>query len=202
MKFSIFKFRFSVLLVLFAITVKAQSESEYASVLANADWGWQSRDGVIYGKATFTDLYGNPQMLSIAKYSSQAMATMLFDKEHSSQGTNGLAAEAHATVAINGSYFNMSNCTSCTGLWMYGSEIATTTSDEFARCNGIVGFKDGEFTLEQYGSSTTASQLATWGKKYDAFVVSGPILRLNGVSQNPYIGGEGFYGPHPRTLLG
>ena len=202
MKLSTIHFRFSILLVFFAIATTAQSVSEYASVLANANWGWQVHDGVYYGKATFTDLYGNPQMLSIAKYSSSTMATMLFDKEHSSQGTNGLAAEAHATVAINGSYFNMSNCTSCTGLWMYGSEIATTTSDEFARCNGIIGFKDGVFTLEQYGSSTTASQMAAWGKKYDAFVVTGPILRLNGTSQNPYIGGEGFYGPHPRTMLG
>ena len=198
----LFNFRLSILLVFFAITATVQSETEYASVLANADWGWQSHDGVYYGKASFDDLYGNPQIVSIAKYSESTMATMLFDKEHSSQGTNGLAAEAHATVAINGSYFNMSNCTSCTGLWMYGSEIATTTSDEFARCNGIIGFKDGVFTFEKYGSSTTASQLAAWGNKYDAFVVTGPILRLNGVSQNPYIGGEGFYGPHPRTMLG
>ena len=52
--------------------------------------------------------------------------TMLYDKEHSSQGTNSLAAEAGATVAINGSYFNMSDNTSCTALWLYGSEIATT----------------------------------------------------------------------------
>ena len=202
MKLSTIHLRFSILLVFLAITATAQSVSEYASVLANANWDWQSHDGVYYGKATFTDLYGNPQMLSIAKYSSSTLATMLFDKEHSTSGTNGLAVEAHATVAINGSYFNMSNCTSCTGLWMYGSEIATTISDEFARCNGIIGFKDGMFTLEQYGNTTTASQLAAWGKKYDAFVVTGPILRLNGVSQNPYIGGEGFYGPHPRTLLG
>ena len=109
MKLSTIHFRFSILLVFLAITATAQSVSEYASVLANANWGWQSHDGVYYGKATFTDLYGNPQMLSIAKYSSSTLATMLFDKVHSTSGTNGLAVEAHATVAINGSYFNMSN---------------------------------------------------------------------------------------------
>jgi hypothetical protein len=202
MKLITIKFRLSILLVFFAITASAQYKSNYASILAAADWGWQSRDGVTYGKASFDDLYGNPQRISIAKYSESSMSTMLYDKEHSSQATNGLAEEAHATAAINGSYFDMSDNTSCTALWMYGSEIATTVSAEYARCNGIVGFKDGVFTLEWYGSSTTASQLAAWGKKYDAFVVSGPILRLNGVSQNPYIGGEGFYGPHPRTMLG
>ena len=194
--------RFSILLVLFTITIAAQSESEYASVLRNADWGWKYRDGVEYGKASFANLYGNPQVVSIAKYSESSMVTMLYDKENSKQGTDGLATAAGATVAINGSYFDMSNCTSCTALWLYGNEIATTVPDEFARCNGIVGFKDGVFTLEKYSSATTATQLSTWGKKYDAFVVAGPILRQKGVSQNPYIGGEGFYGPHPRTMLG
>ncbi len=202
MKTQTLKFRFIFLLVSLAITATVQSQSEYATVLQNANWGWQSRGEVVYGKAVFSDLYGNPQRVSIAKYSSASMATMLFDKEHSSQGTNSLAAEAGATVAINGSYFDMSNCTSCTALWLYGSEIATTTSAEFARCNGIVGFKDGTFTLEPYSSANTAADHAAWGQKYDAFVATGPILRRNGVSQDPYIGGEGFYGPHPRTMLG
>ena len=191
-----------LLIVFTSITASAQNETNYASILRNADWGWQSRDGVIYGKASFDDLYGNPQRVSIAKYSSATMATMIFDKEHSSQGTNSLATEAGATVAINGSYFNMSSCTSCTALWLYGSEIATTTSDEYARCNGIVGFKDGMFTLEPYSSANTAADHAAWGQKYDGFLATGPILRLNGTSQDPYIGGEGFYGPHPRTMLG
>ena len=197
-----YSIRYSILLAFLAITATALSQTDYAAVLAGADWGWKSRDGVTYGKASFTDLYGAAQVVSIAKYSESSMATMLYDKEHSSQGTNSLAEEAHATAAINGSYFDMSDNTSCTALWLYGDEIATTVPEEFARCNGIVGFKDGVFTLERYGNSTTASQLAAWGKKYDAFVVAGPILRLKGVSQDPYIGGEGFYGPHPRTLLG
>ena len=202
MKQPILNFRFSFLLLFFAITATALGESKYASVLQNANWGWKTRNGVTYGKSSFADLYGNPQVVSIAKYSDSTMYTMLYDKEKSNKGTNALAAEAGATVAINGSYFNMSDCTSCTALWLYGNEIATTVAEEFARCNGVIGFKDGVFTLVPYGSDTTASQLSAWGKKYDAFVVTGPILRLNGVSQNPYIGGEGFYGPHPRTLLG
>lgn len=194
--------RFSILLLFFAITTTIFGESEYASVLRNANWGWKTRNGVTYGKASFADLYGNPQIVSIAKYSDSTMYTMLYDKEKSNKGPNSLATEAGATAAINGSYFNMSNCTSTTAIWLYGNEITTTTAEEFARCNGAVGFKDGVFTLMPYSSATTASQLSTWGKKYDALVVAGPILRLNGVSQNPYIGGEGFYGPHPRTMLG
>ena len=202
MKPTTIKSYFSFLLVLFAITAAAQSGTNYASILANADWNWQTRDGVTYGKATFDDLYGNAQMVSIAKYSSSTFSTMIYDKEHSTMGTNGLAAEAGATVAINGSYFNMSNLTSCTALWLYGAEVATTVSDEFARCNGVIGFKNGDFTIENYGSSTTAAKLAAWGEYYDGFIACGPILRKNGRSVDANVGGEGFYGPHPRTMLG
>ena len=202
MKLTTIKSRFLFLLAFLVITTAAQSETEYSTILKNADWGWQNRGGVDYGRASFSDLYGNPQVVSIAKYSSYSLATTLFVKEHSSQGTNSLAAEAGATAAINGSYFNMTTLTSTTALWVNGTEIAATSSEEFARCNGIVGFKDGSFEIEPYGSSTTAAQLAAWGKKYDSFVACGPIIRRNGESVDANIGGEGFYGPHPRTMLG
>ncbi|MBO7068674.1 MAG: tyrosine-protein phosphatase [Bacteroidaceae bacterium] len=196
------KFRFLALLVFLAVTVSAQNKSEYASVLLNADWGWQSRGGVEYGKASFADLYGSPQTVSIAKYSLATMDTKLYIKEHSTQGTNGLAAEAGATAAINGSYFNMSTCTSTTALWVNGTQIATTSAEEYARCNGVLGFKNGGFWLEPYSSANTAEDHAAWGKKYDSYIVSGPIIRRNGVSMDANVGGEGFYGPHPRTMLG
>lgn len=191
-----------LVLLLFFATVQVAQGTDYASILASADWNWQERDGVTYGRTTFTDLYGSAQAVAIAKYSSAAMSTMLFDKEHSSQGTNSLAIEAGAAVAINGSYFNMSTYSSTTAVWMYGSEITTTAPEEFARCNGALCFKDGNFTIEPCTASTSSATLASWGKKYDAFVIAGPIIRRGGVSVDANIGGEGFYGPHPRTMLG
>ena len=148
MKHFILKFQFSILLALFAFTTTAQNTTDYSSILLGADWGWQNRGGVDYGKASFEDLYGSAQVVSIARYSSEALATTLYVKEHSSQGTSSLAVETGATAAINGSYFNMNTCTSTTAIWLYGSEIATTSSEEFARCNGILGFKDGTFYIE------------------------------------------------------
>ena len=201
MKLTTFKSYLSILLSCLAIIASAQ-ETNYAEVLANANWNWQTCDGVNYGKASFSDLYGNAQTVSIAKYSSETMATSLCVKEGSFQSTPAIAAEAGATAAINGSYFNMTTCKSTTAIWVDRTEIATTTSDEFARCNGVIGFKSGTFALEQYSSSTTRTQLLGWSKKYDSFIVTGPILRRNGVSMDANIGGEGFYGPHPRTMLG
>ena len=191
-----------VLLAFIAITATAQETIDYTAVLDAADWGWQTRGGVEYGKASFTDLYGSPQTISIARYSEESMSTTIFDKEHSTQGTNSLAFEAGAAAAINGSYFDMSNCTSCTGLWIDGVEIATTIPEEYARCNGIVAFKDGVLSIEPFGTSTTAARLKYWGRKYDSFVVAGPIIRRGGKSMDANIGGEGFYGPHPRSMIG
>ena len=190
------------ILALFAATAFAQSTTDYASVLAAADWGWQNRGGVEYGKASFANLYGQPQTVSIARYSETEMATMLYVKEQSSQGTGSLAYEAGATAAINGSYFNMTTMTSTTAIWVGGTELATTTSDEFARCNGILLFKDGIFSIENYSSSTTHSRLGYWGRNNDALVAAGPIIRRNGRSVNANVGGEGFYSEHPRTMLG
>lgn len=195
-------FRFSLLLALFVAATAVLGQSQYLAVLQSADWNWQTCDGVTYGRAVFSDLYGSPQVLAIAKYQLASVNTELYDKERSTMGTDGLALEAGATAAINGSYFNVSNVTSCTALWMNGTEIATTVPEEFARCNGVVAFKGGTFTILPYSSATTASDLATWGAQYDSFVATGPVLRRNGVSMDPYIGGEGFYGPHPRTMLG
>ena len=202
MKKTTFNFRFILLLAILAFTSSAQSETDYAAVLRNANWGWQVRDGVEYGKASFADLYGNAQTVSLAKYSQASLNTSLYVKEYSTQGTNGLAAEAGATVAINGSYFNMSNCTSTTALWVNGVEIATTSAEEYARCNGVLGFKGGVFYIEPYSSANTAADHAAWGQKYDSYVVTGPIIRRAGVTMDTNIGGEGFYGPHPRTMLG
>ena len=58
--------RLSILFTFLALTVTAQNRKDYATVLAEANWGWQNRDGVEYGKASFADLYGNPQVVSIA----------------------------------------------------------------------------------------------------------------------------------------
>ena len=65
---SILKFRFCVLLVLFVAMANEIIATEYASVLAGADWHWQTRGDVEYGWASFDDLYGNPQRVSIARY--------------------------------------------------------------------------------------------------------------------------------------
>ena len=124
--------------------------------------------------------------------------------EGSPKGTDGLAAQAGAAVAINGSYFNMSTNRSITALWVNGTEIATTDSGEKARCTGIVGFKNGQMSMWQYNADTnTATDLANWGSQYDSFLATGPLLRLGGTSMtNVKTGSSSFDGVNPRSMIG
>ena len=173
-------------------------------LLTSADWGWQTVGNVTYGKATFAGLYNSTQTVAIAKYSEALLSTDIYNKEGSTKGTDGLAAEAGAAVAINGSYFNMSTNRSITALWVNGTEVATTDSGEKARCTGIVGFKNGQMSMWQYNADTnTATDLANWGSQYDSFLATGPLLRLGGTSMtNVKTGSSSFDGVNPRSMIG
>ncbi len=173
-------------------------------LLTSANWGWQTRGNVTYGKATFAGLYNSTQTIAIAKYPETQLATAVYNVEGSTKGTNGLAADAGAAVAINGSYFNMSTIKSITALWVNGTEVATTDSGEKARCTGIVGFKNGQMSMWQYNADTnTATDLANWGSQYDNFLATGPLLRLGGTSMtNVKTGSSSFDGVNPRSMIG
>lgn len=182
----------------------ANTSNLNAYSLSTADWGWQTTGNVTYGRATFAGLYNSTQAIAIAKYSEAQLSTGIYDVEGSTKGTNGLAADAGATVAINGSYFNMSTNRSITALWIDGVEVATTDSGEKKRCTGIVGFKNGQMSMWQYDvETTTATDLANWGSQYDNFLATGPLLRLGGTSMtNVKTGGSSFDGVNPRTMIG
>ena len=98
MRPSFFRFRLASLLTLLLAYAGVLNASDYASVLSDADWHWQTRGDVTYGWASFTDLYGSPQRVSIAKYSNTMLGTSLFVKERSPQGTHSLAIEAGAKL--------------------------------------------------------------------------------------------------------
>ena len=188
----------------YVYTPDANTANANTYLLTSADWGWQARGNVTYGKATFAGLYNSTQTIAIAKYPETQLATAVYNVEGSTKGTNGLAADAGAAVAINGSYFNMSTIKSITALWVNGDEVATTDSGEKARCTGIVGFKNGRMSMWQYNADTnTATDLANWGSQYDSFLATGPLLRLGGTSMtNVKTGSSSFDGVNPRSMIG
>ena len=186
----------------YAPTANTANTNTY--LLTSADWGWQTQGTVTYGKATFAGLYNSTQTIAIAKYPEAQLSAAVYNVEGSTKGTDGLAAQAGAAVAINGSYFNMSTNRSITALWVNGTEIATTDSGEKARCTGIVGFKNGQMSMWQYNADTnTATDLANWGSQYDSFLATGPLLRLGGTSMtNVKTGSSSFDGVNPRSMIG
>ena len=58
-------FRFSLLLALFVAATAVLGQSQYLAVLQSADWNWQTCDGVTYGRAAFSDLYGLDEQMAL-----------------------------------------------------------------------------------------------------------------------------------------
>ena len=105
-------------------------------------------------------------------------------------------------MAINGSYFDMSTFEPVTALWYNGA--MQCEGGKSARCTGIVAFKDGKIDFDKYNYETTTSEeLAAWQSRYDAFMVSGHLLRLKGVEQSPFVAdSQAFDGVNPRSMIG
>ena len=68
----------------------------------------------------------------------------------------------------------------------------------------VLAFKDGKIDFDKYNYETTTSEeLAAWQSRYDAFMVSGHLLRLKGVEQSPFVAdSQAFDGVNPRSMIG
>ena len=172
--------------------------------LARANWNWQTvSSSAQYGTVSFPSLFNSAQTISIVKYPESALSSSLVHKPgQEANGTDKLAAAAGATVAINGSYFDMSTFEPVTALWYNGA--MQCEGGKSARCTGIVAFKDGKIDFDKYDYETTTSEeLAAWQSRYDAFMVSGHLLRLKGVEQSPFVAdSQAFDGVNPRSMIG
>ena len=174
--------------------------------LVNAYWNWQTITGEArYGKAAFSSLFNSAQTISVIQYPESSFSTSIVSKMGSeANGTDKLAAAAGAKWAINGSYFNMTTYVPETALWLDGEMVANTTDEHVTRCTGIVAFKDGKIDFDRYNAKTTSdAQLAEWQNRYDAFLASGHLLRLDGVEQSPFAAvTQAFDGVNPRSMIG
>lgn len=196
-----------LLVILTALVLWAQpSWADDQSTFASADWNWQSvgADGAQCGKATFTDLFGGAQVISIIKYAEGNLTTSLVYNEGTGKATttSGAATANTATVAINGSYFDNTASSATylsTTVPMWINNTMTTTMKEAKRSNGIVGFtSQGAIGFEQYD----ADNLTALQSKYESFIASGPLLVLGGTNQTIPSVDTSFDGVNPRSMIG
>lgn len=172
----------------------------------SATWNWTEigEDGAVAGKASFTSLFGAKQVINIIKYNESKLTTSLVCNEgkNVAKTTSSAAVAEGATVAINGSFFDNSVMSAtyqytCVPVW-YKNELRTR-NDNPKRCTGIIGFTStGEIGFEPYDEASFESLTA----KYESYIASGPLLRLNNENQTIPEVDNSFDGVNPRSMIG
>lgn len=172
----------------------------------SAQWNWQmvGKDGAVRGKCSFEDLFGGKQIVSIVKYGEGSLTTSLVYNEGADKAltTSGVATATTATVAINGSYFNISSGSdtylyTTVPLWYNNTLVNRNTNP--TRSTGIIGFTaEGAIGFAPYSEEN----LTALQSQYASFVTSGPLLRLGNANQELPSVDESFDGVNPRSMMG
>lgn len=173
-----------------------------STAFANAEWNWKDLGrGAVAGTANI-GMFGGDQTISIIKYPARKFRTTVEEKAGEiCTTTDSLAAERHATAAINGSYFNVQTLQPCTFFALGHKEISRTADWEFFRTNAMVAFRDRKgHKMEIALCDTTRYDYYT--KHYHAALASGPLLISDGEIQKFASEKKFSNARHPRTLIG
>lgn len=175
---------------------KPQNKDSLAVV--NAPWNWTTAStGVTTGYASFT-LFDKQASISAAHYpSSKLKLSIVYHPGDQCMTTSTAGRLAGASVAINGSYFNVSTLVASTFYASGGTTICSAGLNE--RSNGIVGIMANGHDVDIFAGSTPS--FLSYAAKYQDVIASGPMLLQDGkVFSNPH--NEFNDTMHPRSIIG
>ena len=213
-----------ILSLVTVLSLRATDETTFKNAYATATWTQVGSSAVWYTHLTFSSdsqIFSSSQQIHIVRYPIGSMTSLLVANEGKANATklSSAATAVGATAAINGSYFDNANTdsnsyrTTAVPMWYAATEynfedLLVISDSEYAlnqkRCNGYVAFKDGDITI---GSASYADWQSA-GTSYwsdlksssDQFIVSGPLLMLDGSAQPSTTDGY-WTGRHPRSII-
>lgn len=191
---------FAIFLAVISLCAAAQDPDSLT--FASTDWHWKDLGkGVQQGYAEIV-LFGKPEAISVLRYPSRKMRTMLVHApEAQAAGTEIVAQEAGAVAAINGSYFNMKRLTPHTFLTVNHAILGLSPGSESSRTNGLVCIKrkgGRKVEIRPYNSRKNDY----YRSHYHSTIASGPILLLDGVELFSDMTNSFNSMSHPRTFFG
>ncbi len=143
------------------------------------------------------ELFGVPQTISMVKYDARRCRTRIVQPD-SLTLTSALAEAEGAAAAVNAGYFNVKKFVPSTFVRVGGRTIAATESRELFRVNGVVAVKGRRVRIEPYVPEDDA-RLA---RRYRDVLAAGPLLLCDGEAVSYADRKGGFWGRHPRSLVG
>ena len=143
------------------------------------------------------ELFGAPQTISMVKYDAGRYRTRIVQPD-SLTLTSALAEAEGAAAAVNAGYFNVKKRVPSTFVRVGGRTIAATEAQETFRVNGAVAVKGRRVRIVPY-APTDDARLA---RRYRDVLAAGPLLLHDGAAVSYADRKGGFWGRHPRSLVG
>lgn len=171
-------------------------------VLVNADWNWiDLGKGAKAGQANVR-IFNSNQCISVACVPASRFKTRFAGyMRDACTTTDSIGIREGATVALNGSYFNVRELVPTT-LYALGHRIDWRTSpEELFRVDGVVAFRKGNGRKSAIMPCDTA-EYDNLCKKYHSAMASGPVLLQNGEFLTFAEDRSFTLHRHPRTVFG
>lgn len=183
-------------------TLAAAQTAEDSTAFANAEWEILSApDSDVKICRTQVEMFNSMQSISVIRYPAKHFRTTVCMKDGIEPPvTSVIGKQKNANLAINGSYFNMSNLNPVTFVFIDGQEYGRTTAEETMRTNGVLAIKKNGRKMEIIPCDTTGYDALK--EKYPTLLASGPVLIDEGTTMS-YSDTSSFYTwRHPRSVIG
>lgn len=183
-------------------TLAAAQTAEDSTAFANAEWEILSApDSDVKICRTQVEMFNSMQSISVIRYPAKHFRTTVCMKDGIEPPvTSVIGKQKNANLAINGSYFNMSNLNPVTFVFIDRQEYGRTTAEETMRTNGVLAIKKNGRKMDIIPCDTTGYDALK--EKYPTLLASGPVLIDEGTTMS-YSDTSSFYTwRHPRSVIG
>lgn len=171
-----------------------------STTFVDAPWEWTMEEsGACRGSAEMV-LFGQPQSISVVKYPESLMSTSVaYASGEFCTTVDSVAMACNASVALNGSYFNVRSHVSTVMLCMDGEMITGSAKNEAeGRSDGVVCFdREGRISIFPYSKAIEDSLRVS----FKSAMASGPLLIDDGM-ERPFKDVSFNTARHPRTMIG
>lgn len=177
----------------------------------NAEWKITKLEKGAVAMTAQLRIFDSPQSISVIRYPSRRFRTAVIHSPEEKAGkTSSIALREEASMAINGSYFNIKQLTPCTYLRIEDELLGETSPSESFRVNGVAGIKNRRGHKVVITSCEPPAYEGVTGK-WHSVLASGPVLLEDREIIVPEIatpdgdgnGTDAFYDKrHPRSAIG
>ena len=198
-------------LLLAAFPIWGNDREKDSLTFVNAEWSITKLEGGATAMSAQMEIFESVQNISIIKYPARRFRTAFVHSPGEMAGkTSEIAQREEASMAMNGSYFNIKQLTPCTYFRIADQVLGETSASESFRVNGVVGIRNRRGHRVKI-TSCQPSDYNEITERWHSVLAAGPVLVEDKEIIVPEItktdengnGADAFYDKrHPRSAMG